>query len=137
MTQNESPAPPEESRPRGRRRRVGCWIAIVFWFALLLTPCVFFYFAVQGEGAIRTGDAPGQELRVWLVMEPRTRGLGISNGVVANQTDTSVCVQTTTNYVLWQGRAQNAAYCECYERPDASQPWSYVNSTQGDCPAAP
>ena len=137
MTLNDSPAPPDPAPPRSRRRRIGCWLAVIFWFALLLTPCALFYFAVQGETTIRTGGAPGQELRIWLVMEPRTRGFGISNGAVASQTDTALCVQTTTTYVLWAGRGQNAAYCECYERPDPGQPWAYLASTQGSCPAMP
>jgi hypothetical protein len=112
-------------------------VAVIVWFALLLTPCAFFYFAVQGEASIRTGGAPGQELRVWLVMETRTRGLGVSNGVAVTQSETAVCVQTTTQYLLWQGRAENAAYCECYVRTDASQPWSYASGAQGACPESP
>jgi hypothetical protein len=102
---------------------------------VLLTPCALIYFAVQQEVTIPLGSAPGQELRVWLVMESRTRGLGVSTGHVASQSDTSLCVQTTTNYLLWAGRGQNAQYCECYTRTEPDLSWAYAGSTQGACPA--
>jgi hypothetical protein len=133
-----TPVPPEPvPQPHRRRRRLGCTAALILWFLLLLTPCALIYFAVQQELTIPLGGAPGQELRVWLVMEPRTRGLGISTGHVAQQTDTGLCVQTATNYVLWQGRPLNTVYCECYSRTNPAGVWSYGRSIQGACPPTP
>lgn len=135
MTTSAEPVP--AAAPRSRRRRVGCAILIVFWFALLLVPCGLFYFAVQQEVTIPLGSLPGQELRVWLVMEPRTRGIGISSGQVTMETDSELCVQTATTYLLWAGRPENATYCECYARSQPDQPWSYVSNVPGACPAGP
>ena len=135
MTTSAEPVP--AAAPRSRKRRIGCAILIVLWFALLLVPCGLFYFAVQQEVTIPLGSLPGQELRVWLVMEPRSRGLGISSGQVASQTDSSLCVQTTTTYLLWAGRPENSTYCECYARSQPDQPWSYVSNMPGTCLAEP
>lgn len=115
---------------------MGCAALVVLWFLLLLVPCALFFFAVQQEFTVPLGGAPGQELRVWLVMEPRTRGIAYSIGQVAQQTDSDLCVQTGTSYVLWAGRPENTTYCECYERSAADQPWAYLSSTQGACPPA-
>jgi len=135
MTTPAQPAP--IAAPRSRKRRIGCAILIILWFALLLVPCGLFYFAVQQEFTIPLGGAPGQELRVWLVMEPRTRGLGTSVGQVASQSGLELCVQTTTTYLLWAGRPENATYCECYARSQPDQPWSYLNNAPGACAAEP
>ncbi|MBL8145177.1 MAG: hypothetical protein JNL34_02225 [Anaerolineae bacterium] len=135
MATPAQPIPP--AAPRSRKRRVACATLIVLWFALLLVPCGLFYFAVQQEVTIPLGSMPGQELRVWLVMEPHTRGIGVSIGQVAFQTDSERCVQTTTTYFLWAGRPENATYCECYVRSEPDQPWSYVGNAQGTCPAGP
>ncbi|MFN8379027.1 MAG: hypothetical protein U0452_10185 [Anaerolineae bacterium] len=134
MTPSESASP---VAPRSRKRRLGCTVLIILWFALLLVPCGLFYFAVQQEVTVPLGGAPGQELRVWLVMEPRTRGLGYSLGHVAIQTDSQLCVQTSTSYLLWAGRPENTVYCECYARSAADEAWTYLSSTQGACLAAP
>jgi hypothetical protein len=114
-------------------RRIGCTTAVVLWFLLLLTPCLCFYFSVQQEVTISLGAAPGQSLRVWLVMEARTRGLGISAGTVARENETALCVETTTTYLLWQGQPQNTVYCECYARDESAQAWAYQGSTPGSC----
>jgi hypothetical protein len=130
MTPTEpSPAP----APPGRVRRIGCTTAVILWFLLLLTPCLCFYFSVQQEVTVPLGAAPGQSLRVWLVMEARTRGLGVSTGAVARESETELCVETTTSYLLWQGRPQNTVYCECYTREDSAQAWAYLGSTPGPC----
>lgn len=118
-----------------RRRRFGCTMVIILWFLLLLTPCLLFYFSVQQEMTIPLGAAPGQSVRIWLVMEPRARGLGISVGQVAHETPADLCVETATNYLLWQGQSENTLYCECYSRDDEAEPWTYLGSEAGACAA--
>lgn len=120
-----------------RTRRIGCTTAVVLWFLLLLTPCMCFYFAAMQEMTIPLGGAPGQSLRVWLVMDSRTRGLGTSVGRVAQETPTEVCVETATHFLLWQGEPENTVYCECYAREDAAQPWMYLGSEPGTCSTEP
>jgi hypothetical protein len=116
-------APVVKPKRRSPLRRIGCGILLVFWFALLLTPCFLITLAVQQEVRITTGPVPGQELRVWLIMEAETRGLGVSTGNVATQTETSLCLQTDIRYFLWQGSEAPVSYCECYQRSDASEAW--------------
>ena len=135
MTQ-VNPTSPQESPAPVRRRRVGCTCALIIWFVLLLTPCALLYFAVQQEVTVPLGSAPGQELRIWLLMEPRSRGVGISAGHVASENDSGLCVQTDTRYVLWAGRPENVTFCECYTRLSVDQPWEYVSSMPGVCPPA-
>lgn len=112
-----------EPKRRSLLRRIGCGILLVVWFAVLLTPCFLITLAVQQEVRISTGSAPGQELRVWLIMEAETRGLGVSNGRVALQTETDLCVQTDIRYFLWQGSEESVSYCECYQRSNSSEAW--------------
>ncbi len=130
-------SPPVSLASRPLKRRRLRTLALMIWFLLLLTPCACFYFSVQQELTIPLGSAPGQAVRVWLVMESRARGLGFSIGQVASETPTELCVQTTNGYLLWSGRGEDAIFCECYTRPDSRQPWSYVGSTQDTCAAPP
>lgn len=112
-----------EPKRRSPLRRIGCGVLLVIWFALLLTPCFLITLAVQQEVRISTGGAPGQELRVWLLMEVDTRGVGVSTGTVKSQTDTNMCVQTDIRYFLWQGSEESVSYCECYQRSSADDVW--------------
>ena len=63
---------------RSPLRRLGCGCALLFWFLLLLSPCVFIVLATQGQITFSQGDLPGQELRIWLIQEAKEQGLGIS-----------------------------------------------------------
>lgn len=130
-----SHAPPTSTASQPHKPRRLRTLAVVIWFLLLLTPCACFYFSVQQELTIPLGGAPGQALRIWLVMESRARGLGFSVGQVASETPTELCVQTTNRYLLWSGTGDDATYCECYARTDADQAWSYTGSTQTACAA--
>ncbi len=132
----EQPAePPPPRRRPGLIRRTGCFILLVFWFALVMLPCGLFTLATQGQIVVRTGELAEQEVRVWLIMEARTRGLGVSNGVVTSQTDTRLCIETTANYLLWAGREQANVYCNCYSRASADRPWSSESATMEACAA--
>lgn len=126
-------APPK----RSRRRRVLIGIGLVIWFALLLLPCVLFTLAVNQEIAIPTGDLPGQQVRVWLVMEASQRGLGYSTASVTQRSDTQACLTTNIGFLLWQGQADATRYCECYARSSASEPWSLASMDMAACSPAP
>lgn len=126
------PEPQPLRRPR-RVRRIGCGIALALWFTLLLTPCLCIVLAVQQEILVPLGSAPGQELRIWLINQARERGLGISTGQVTEGDDTALCVQTTTRFLLWAGQGDTNAYCECYIRENASEPWSSSSVEMNAC----
>lgn len=112
-------------------------IGLVIWFTLLLLPCVLFTLAVNQEIAIPTGDLPGQQVRIWLVMEVEQRGLGYSTASVTQRSETEVCLTTDIGFLLWQGQAEAARYCECYARSSASEPWSLASMEMAACSPAP
>lgn len=125
-----SPSPP----PRSRIRRLGCIVLLVVWFAILLLPCFMIALAVQREIVITQGDIPGQQIRFWLIMETRNRGIGISSASVIGDAETDVCVQTTVNYVLWQGTEnETSVYCECFTRDPSEAGWSLTSTRIGEC----
>ncbi len=127
----EEPVP--EVRRRSPLRRAGCIIALVIWFAILLLPCLMITLAVQQEIVITTGGAPGQQIRVWLISEADQRGLAISTASAQQSSPDAVCVQTNVRFLLWAGKADPLSYCNCYQRADASAPWSETVSNEGEC----
>jgi len=128
----------EASPPRSsRRRRVLIGIGLIIWFMLLMLPCLFFTLAFNQEIAIATGDLPGQQLRVWLVMEVTQRGLGYSTASVDQRSETSACLTTRINFLLWQGRGEPASYCECFTRASASDPWMLTSVDMAACSPTP
>ena len=138
-----SEQPPESLSPipqtpipkrRSPLRRLGCSLAVVLWFILLLTPCLCIVLATQGEIAIRLGDIPGQSFRLWLLNESRERGLGISRSSVTMSSDSNqVCLQTDVSFVLWAGSAEATSFCECYTHSDNLNNWELTSNHQGSC----
>ncbi|MCB9451705.1 MAG: hypothetical protein H6672_09710 [Anaerolineaceae bacterium] len=125
---------PERRARRSPLRRVGCLVAIVLWFLVLLAPCGLFYLATQGEIALTLSQSPPQTLRVWLVMEAGQRGIGFSHpSIVANVANQTVCVQTDVTFLLWEGQADDLAstYCDCYAQ--GSGLWTLTNTGTGLC----
>jgi hypothetical protein len=133
----DQPLPPEPAvnPPMSPLRRLGCAVALIFWFALLMLPCFFFALLRDGEIVLSQGDIPGQELRVWLLSESDERGFGLSRPVVIQGDDFSrVCVETHVDYYLWAGEGEPTSYCECYVRDITAEmsPWL---PTEGTCAA--
>ncbi|MBE2184068.1 MAG: hypothetical protein IAE89_11625 [Anaerolineae bacterium] len=122
-------APPQ----RSRLRRVGCWVLVVIWFLVLLLPCFFFALAINQEIVIPTGSVPGQNIRIWLIMETHARGLGVSSAAAFSETENAACLQTQTNFLLWSGSAEPVQSCECYQRDSADEVWSLVSIEAAQC----
>lgn len=95
---------------------------LLVWLLLILTPCMALLLASQGEFRMRTGPAPEQETRLWLVQEARRAGLALSYASVFSS-DSERCFQTDVRFLLW--RAQNpdeetaATFCSCYPLADS------------------
>jgi hypothetical protein len=115
------------------RKRVGRVLLLLLWLGILLIPGFFILMVVNNEFSISLGDAPGQNLRVWLVSEIRERGFGVATGSVSTLDETNVCVQTDLRYLLWQGTQAPSTFCECYTRPDNTAEWSYATGWEGTC----
>jgi hypothetical protein len=119
--------------PRNPIRRAGCILALVGWFAILLLPCFLIVLATQQEISITTGDAPGQQIRLWLISEADERGVALSTASVHQSTQNTICVQTDVRYMLWAGSSEPSTYCDCYERASADASWSFITTTSGVC----
>ena len=113
-----------------RLGRLGC---VAVWFAAMMIPFALIILAARGEIIIPTGDAPEQRIRLWLIMEPYERGLGISRAAIVEVDDLS-CVQTDVSFLLWEGQAEDGvSYCECYTR--SGDDWALETVSEGSCPA--
>ncbi len=128
-----------ELRPVGRRRsplrRIGCAAGLILWALVMITPCGLFLLITQQQIVIPLGTAPDQVLRIWLVSEPRERGLGVSwASLHAGQSDQSVCVQTNIRFLLWAGQGEGTTYCDCFQRMSDDDPWASYSSQTGSCP---
>lgn len=118
--------------PMSPLRRLGCAVALVFWFALLMLPCFFFMLLRDGEIVMPQGELPGQEIRVWLVSEIDQRGFGLSRPVIIPGSDPNqMCMVTHVDYYLWAGESESISYCECYMRDLSAEisPWLPVEGT--------
>jgi len=130
---NEPTNEPMNQTRRSPLRRLGCIIALIFWFALLLVPCLLLVMATQGQIAVSQGSLPGQQIRVWLIMEADERGFGVSS-TSAQQTDpNTACLQTNTRFLLWVGDADSLSYCDCYARDETASTWQTTSTELGVC----
>ena len=142
----DSVSPPQAAAitPQPRRsaaRRLGCGLALLFWFTALLTPCALFYLASHGEIRLNHREIPQSHahplLLVSLVSEAEDRGLRIETSWNADSDSdvTMLCVQTSVRFLLWEysGGNQNVNYCDCYTRQDADAIWEYVKTYGGAC----
>jgi len=119
-----------------RSRRLPLIAGLILFVSCGLCSCLMITLASQGEIVIPMGSAPDQVARVWLVMDARQRGIGVSSARVTSSSENALCVQTNVSYVLWQGSGDAVVYCECYTRLDDSPPWEWVEAITGECAAS-
>jgi hypothetical protein len=126
-----------EAIPRKRRsplRRLGCGVALIIWFVLMLTPCLLIVLATQGQITILLSGGPEREFRIWMVMESDRRGFGIANpSLHEDPKNDAVCVQTDVRFALWMGEGKPASYCECFQHSSSDGNWHSINTRQGNC----
>ncbi len=124
-----SSAPPAVKR--------GSWVRflplLIVFVVCGFTSCFAITLAAQGEITISTGSAPDQVLRIWLVMEARQRGIGISRGSAVFASENAVAVTTTVDYLLWQGEGEATEYCLFYLRTDAQSEWVLTENRLSPC----
>jgi hypothetical protein len=127
----------EQAPPRqGLFGRIGCGIAVVLWFIVILLPACLLVMAIQGEIALwHGGDFPEGEshpfLQAKLLMDADNRGINFTSSSLVDIPGDQVCVQTHVRYILWQGRGENVSYCDCYMRENEN--WRFIESTRGNC----
>ena len=113
-----------------RLKRLGCIGCLIIWFLILLLPCGLIALAVRGEIVISQGEAPEQDLRIWLIMEIGERGIGVSTtSPFPGANNEEICIQTDVSYYLWEGQADPVSYCQCYQADN----WEPTRFAQGIC----
>ena len=155
MTEPPDSRDPEDSRsaarsePRARARsritprKLGCGLALLLWFALLLTPCALFFLAANGEIRLNHRDIPDAYahplLLVSLISETADRGLRVESSWIAGgaSDDQTICVETAVRFLLWEysGGNQNVRYCDCYERAAPASIWQLSETFSAACSA--
>ncbi|MBI5669771.1 MAG: hypothetical protein HZC41_17375 [Chloroflexi bacterium] len=137
MAEVQPPVTETQSAPRAKRsplRRIGCGLGLLLWAVVMVSPCLLFTLATQGQITVMLGGAPNQEARIWLINEARVRGIAISWPSLHNvEGDTALCVQTDTRFFLWAGSGDPATFCECYTRIGPDDAWTAAESFSGSC----
>jgi len=135
--------PQARPRRRIRPRKLGCGLALLLWFTLLLTPCALFFLAANGEIRLNHRDLPAPHahplLLVSLISEAADRGLRLESSWIAKRAndDQTICVETAVRFLLWEysGGNQNVNYCDCYERPAPAANWELSRTFGAACSA--
>lgn len=118
-------------KPVSWSRRVGCTLGFILWVFVMLLPCTFCALLTQGQIVVPTGSLPGQELRIWLIMDADQRGFGVSSASKRSQTFIDLsCVDTSVGFFLWEGKGESNQYCECYRQDEVSASWVPVTSSE-------
>lgn len=113
-------------------RRIGFWVGLVIWILILMIPSCMFWLAISGEIKVSLpGDVPDNQLRIWTVMEPRERGIAYSLPRTHSRDDSTMSVQTTVRYLLWEGEAASVRYCQLYQRD--GDDWESAGVSEGGC----
>ena len=93
----------------------------LLWALLMCFPIMAFAVAIRGQ--VEFGNA----IRIFLVQEDNSQGLGIQwNRSAGNQEN---CTKSSVRYFLWEGgdESLNIDYCQCYNDGDA------MSSVNGLC----
>ena len=121
---------------RTAARRLFRLFFVVFWLLLISTPCLALALASQGEIRLRSGPAPEEELRLWLVQDAQRAGLAISH-VSRHDYELRKCYQTEARFLLWRGQQLDeetaTTFCSCYNIEDET--FQQQEITAGSCPA--
>src|SRR5258707_13853463 len=84
--------------------RIGCGLAVVLWFMLLTLPCFAVVLATQGEIILTHSDIPFDDFRVWLIQQPRQRGIAMPNShrVTAVEGSKAVWTVLDAHFLRWE-----------------------------------
>lgn len=139
MSETPTTRQPIIPQPQTLPGKIGCGIALIFWFALLLLPCGMVWLASGGEVIIGqnvpdASEHPRFQLR--LIADADNTGLQITRSGVASQSDDALCLQTQVSYLLWNQEDdgdQGVIYCDCYQRESEDAAWTLTTTESGVC----
>jgi hypothetical protein len=126
-------------QPETTLGKVGCGVALLFWFALLMLPCGMFWLATGGEVYIGQAVPDASEhprFQLQLIADADNTGLRITRSGISSQFEGELCLQTQVSYLLWNQEDegdQGVIYCDCYERESSDAQWMYTGTESGAC----
>ena len=94
-------------------RRAGCLGLALIWLAVLALPLLAVVIASNGQ--VRVGAQESAHLRLFLVQEEESNGLGIEWARAAAAEGGNRCWRTSVSYWLWEGQGENVTYCQCVD----------------------
>ncbi|MFQ5399052.1 MAG: hypothetical protein ACE5E7_05565, partial [Anaerolineae bacterium] len=106
--------------------RLSYFLILIVWLLVMSFPVVAFFLATQGELAI--GEQQQSHLRLFLVQEREAQGVGVEWTRPLRHAEG--CLQTSVNYLLWEGQGQSAHYCQCLGPQFTASPEASANSCQ-------
>ena len=68
---------------------------------------------VAANGEVRLGSDAGSHIRLFLLQEPDTQGIGIE--WAGPSLDDEGCANSHVRYLLWEGTGISADYCRCVD----------------------
>jgi hypothetical protein len=86
-------------------------LGFIVWLIAMIFPVIAFLLATQGE--IDFGGDQSYHLRLFLLQEPGSQGVGIEWTRPSRQP--ANCFQNTVSYLLWEGEGENTTYCLCHD----------------------
>lgn len=107
-------------------RRLFYFLIALVWLMVMLFPVVAVVLATQDQ--IQIGDDPQSYLRLFLVQDRDTGGLGIQ--WTRRAAGSTGCAQSSLRYLLWKGEGENVTFCRCYDASGA-----LVTTVSGSCRA--
>lgn len=119
--------------------RLSWLLFILVWVLILFMPFALLTLASRGQITIsHSGDVPDKHehplLQARLISEIDYRGLVITRSTIDRIDTGNLCIQTHVSYLLWQGEGEAASFCDCYNREEGADAWSFVSSEIGSCP---
>ena len=68
---------------------------------------------LANQQQIEIGSDVSSHIRIFLVQENEAQGVGVEWARPIRKAPS--CSTTSVNYLLWEGEAESAAYCQCYD----------------------
>ena len=93
-------------------RRLLYLIIILVWLLIMSFPVAALVLATQQQ--IELGNDARNHIRIFLVQGSDAQGIGFEWARPIS-TNSQSCATTSVNYFLWEGTAEPANFCQCYD----------------------
>jgi hypothetical protein len=98
---------------------------LLLWIVAMLFPVLAVVLAVREQ--VLLGDDTGSHVRIFLVQERDSRGVGLDWRRPARERPD--CLESQVVYLMWRGEGENATFCSCYGRDG-----ELTSNSTGRCP---